>query len=102
MSERAEVKRDRAKAQKNSGRGEYQKGDAQWKNFVVDYKEYKKSISISTSIWSKICTDTFKVSRDKYPVLKLILGEDRSKTRLAVIEWALFEQLVDSWNKDNE
>ena len=102
MSERAEVKRDGAKAQKNSGRGEYQKGDAQWKNFVVDYKEYKKSISISKSIWSKVCTDTFKVSRDKYPVLKLILGEDGSKTRLAVIEWALFEQLVSSWSKDNE
>ena len=29
MSERSEVKRDGAKAQKNSGRGDYQKGDAQ-------------------------------------------------------------------------
>lgn len=102
MSERAEVKRDNAKAQKNSGRGDYQKGDAQWKNFVVDYKEYKKSISISQSIWSKICTDTFKVSRDMHPALKLILGQDGSKTRLAVIEWALFEQMVELWNKQNE
>ena len=39
MSERSEVKRDKAKAQKNSGRGDYQKGDAQWKQFLVDYKE---------------------------------------------------------------
>ena len=31
MSERSEVKRDGAKAQKNSGRGDYQKGDAKWK-----------------------------------------------------------------------
>ena len=101
MSERSEAKRDGAKQQKNSGRGNYQKGDAQWRNFVVDYKEYEKSISISQSIWSKICTDTFKVSRDKYPVLKIILGKDNQKTRLAVIEWALLEQLVECWEDKN-
>ena len=99
MSERGEAKRDGAKQQKNSGRGDYQKGDAQWHDFVVDYKEYEKSISISQNIWAKICTDTFKVSRDKYPVLKLILGET-SKTRLAVIEWALFEEMVEAWQKN--
>lgn len=101
MSERSEAKRDNAKQQKNSGRGDYGKGDAKWKNFVVDYKEYEKSISISQSIWAKICTDTFKVSRDKYPVLKLILGKDNNKTRLAVIEWSLLEQLLEERsNKD--
>ena len=102
MSERGEVKRDGAKAQKNSGRGDYQKGDAIWNNFVVVYKEYAKSISISKEIWAKICTDTFKVSRDKYPVLKLILGGEGQKTRLAVIEWALLEQLVECWETHNE
>ena len=101
MSERSEAKRDGAKQQKNSGRGNYQKGDAQWKSFVVDYKEYEKSISISQSIWAKICTDTFKVSRDKYPVLKIILGGTSSKTRLAVIEWSLLEQLVECWENKN-
>lgn len=102
MSERGEIKRDGAKGQKNSGRGAYQKGDATWHDFVVDYKEYEKSISISKAIWSKICTDTFKVSRDKYPVLKLILGSEGSKTRLAVIEWALLEQLVECWEAQND
>jgi hypothetical protein len=101
MSERSEVKRDNAKAQKNSGRGDYQKGDSQWHGFVVDYKEYEKSISISKSIWAKICTDTFKVSRDKHPVLKIILGKDNQKTRLAVIEWSLLEQLVECWENNN-
>jgi hypothetical protein len=101
MSERGEIKRDGAKGQKNSGRGDYQKGDAIWKDFVVDYKEYSKSISISKDIWSKICTDTFKVSRQKFPVLKLILGGEGQKTRLAVIEWALLEQLIECWEKDN-
>ena len=101
MSERGEIKRDKAKAQKNSGRGDYQKGDAVWHDFVVDYKEYEKSISISQSIWAKICTDTFKVSREKYPVLKIILGKTGQKTRLAVIEWELFEQIVDCWERSN-
>lgn len=101
MSERSEAKRDNAKQQKNSGRGNYQKGDAQWRNFVVDYKEYSKSISISQQIWAKICTDTFKVDRNKYPVLKLILGNDKNKTRLAVIEWSLLEQLLDCWEEKN-
>jgi hypothetical protein len=101
MSERGEIKRDKAKAQKNSGRGDYQKGDAVWHDFVVDYKEYEKSISISQSIWAKICTDTFKVSREKYPVLKIILGKAGQKTRLAVIEWELFEQMVECWERSN-
>lgn len=102
MTERAEAKRDGAKQQKNSGRGNYQKGDAQWKSFVVDYKEYEKSISISQSMWAKICTDTFKVSRNKYPLLKLILGKDNNKTRLAVIEWSMLEDLIKCWEKNNE
>lgn len=100
MSERGEAKRDGAKQQKNSGRGEYQKGDAVMGPFVVDYKEYSKSISISQEIWSKICTDTFKVSRSSYPLLKLILGEGSRKTRLAVIEWALFEEMLEAWQKN--
>ena len=102
MSERREIKRDNAKGHKNSGRGKYQKGDASWKDFVVDYKEYEKSISISTDIWAKICTDTFKVSRDKHPLLKLILGKDNNKTRLAVIEWSMLEDLIKCWEENNE
>jgi hypothetical protein len=97
MSERSEAKRDGAKLQKNSGRGPYQKGDAQWNDFVVDYKEYEKSISITKEIWSKVCTDTFKVGRDKFPVLKLILGSNNDKIRLAVIEWALLEEMEEAW-----
>ena len=97
MSERGEIKRDGAKAQKNSGRGQYQKGDAQWNDFVVDYKEYEKSISITPDIWAKICTDTFKVDRNKHPVLKLILGSGNSKIRLAVIEWSIFEEMEETW-----
>jgi len=99
MSERSEAKRDGAKQQKNSGRGDYQKGDAIWNGFVVDYKESGKSVLVSKEMWAKVCTDTFKVSREYYPVLKLVIGEDNSKTRLAVIEWSLLEQLVEKWHE---
>jgi hypothetical protein len=99
MSEASEVKRDGAKAQKNSGRGKLQKGDALWNGFVVDYKEYSKSISISRDVWAKICTDTWKQGPGWKPVLKLILGSTNNKTRLAVIEWSELEELVDKAGK---
>lgn len=101
MSERSEIKRDNAKKQKNSGRGQYQKGDAKWYNFVVDYKESKSSFTLNKDVWSKICTDTFKVNRSMHPVLKIIIGED-SKTRLAIIEWSMLEDLVKFWEDNNE
>lgn len=94
MSEAGEIKRDRAKAQKNSGRGPISKGDAIWHNFVVDYKEAKKSFTLNKDNWAKICTDTFKVDRRKNPILKIIIGEGNQKTRLAIIEWAVLEEMV--------
>ena len=98
MSERAEIKRDGAKAQKNSGRGQYQKGDAIMKPFLVDYKEASKSFNLNKDVWAKICTDTFKVSRDLQPALKIIIGEDVGRVRLAIIEWAFLEELIESYN----
>ena len=101
MSERSEVKRDNAKAQKNSGRGDYQKGDAQWKNFLVDYKEASKSFNLNKDVWSKICTDTFKVNRNMHPALKIILGVE-SKVRLGIIEWAILEELITFWEENHD
>lgn len=100
MTERGEAKRDGAKQQKNSGRGQYQKGDAQWYQFVVDYKETASSFNLNKDVWSKICTDTFKVNRNMHPALKVIIGED-SKVRLAIIEWAVLEELVRAWEESN-
>ena len=100
MSERSEVKRDGAKAQKNSGRGDYQKGDAKWNQFLVDYKEAKASFNLNKDVWAKICTDTFKVSRDIHPALKIIIGED-SKVRLGIIEWSILEYRIAIWEENN-
>jgi hypothetical protein len=96
LSEKSEIKRDGAVAQKNSGRGKYQKGDAIMYPFLVDYKEASKSFNINKSVWAKICTDTFKVSRSLYPCLKLIIGENNDKIRLAVVEWSYLKDLIDN------
>ena len=101
MSEKSEIKRDNAKAQKNSGRGQYQKGDAKWYNFLVDYKEANSSFTLNRDIWAKICTDTFKVNRDMHPALKIIIGKD-NKTRLGIIEWSVLEELIEFWEQNNE
>lgn len=95
MSERGEASRDGARLQKNSGRGEYQKGDATWKGFVVDYKEYPKGIRITPDMWAKICSDQIKVDREAHPVLKVIMQAGGRKVRLAVIEWEVLEELLD-------
>lgn len=101
MSEKNEIKRDNAIGQKNSGRGKYQKGDAKWHNFVVDYKESAKSVSINKEMWGKICTDSFRVDSRRNPALKLIIGEGSQKVRLAVIEWDILAELVECYERDS-
>ena len=101
MSERSEVKRDGAKAQKNSGRGDYQKGDAKWNQFLVDYKEAKASFNLNKDNWAKICTDTFKVNRDMHPALKIIIGAE-SKVRLGIIEWSVLEELIQFYEENHD
>ena len=99
MSEAGEIKRMGAKAHKNSGRGMV-KADASWEDFVVDIKEYSKSYSVSQDSWAKIVTDTLRVDRKKSPALKLVLGEGSKKVRLAIIEWAELERLVNGTDDD--
>lgn len=95
MSEHGELKRIGAKIHKNSGRGKV-KADGSTDDFVIDVKEYSKSYSISQSSWAKIVSDTMKVDRKKNPALMLVLGSESKKVRLAIIEWAVFEQLRES------
>ena len=92
MSEEVEAKRDGARLQKNSGRGQYQKGDAVLDDLTIDYKEYEKSFGLSRQAWAKVCSDALKNGLDYNPVLKVILGAT-DKIRLAVIAWDYFEYL---------
>lgn len=94
MTERGEAKRIGAKQHKNSGRN-YTKGDASWKNYVLDFKEFTKSFSVTQDVWAKVVTDALKVDRKKSPAIYLVLD---GKTRLAIIEWSEFERLVENDN----
>jgi outer membrane phospholipase A len=91
MSERSESKRIGAKQHKNSGRNT-QKGDATWNNFVVDFKEYPNGIRIDKDMWAKAVTDAIKNGKD--PAIVVVLGEGNQKVRLALIELAILEQLL--------
>lgn len=93
MSEKFEIKRDGARATKNSGRGSYQKGDSILDIFTVDYKEYEKSFSISQNVWAKICSDAIR-NNHTVPALKVILGKGNNKTRLAVVSWDILEDYM--------
>jgi hypothetical protein len=92
MSERAEGKRIGAKLHKNSGRGT-KKGDASWFNFVIDFKEVGKSFTLNKDVWAKAVTDALKSNAD--PAIVVVIGSSESKTRLAVIEMSLLEQLIE-------
>lgn len=92
MSERAESKRIGAKPHKNSGRNT-KKGDATWNNFTVDFKEYPKGFTVNQDNWSKAVTDAIRNGND--PAIFVVLGEGNKKTRLAIIELEILEQLLD-------
>ena len=91
MSERGESKRIGAKQHKNSGRNT-KKGDASWYNFVIDFKEVGKSFTLNKDVWAKAVTDALRSNAD--PAIVVVLGET-NKTRLAVIEMSLLEQLLE-------
>lgn len=98
MSERSESKRDGSRLTKNSGRGQYEKGDAFLDVFTIDYKEYEKSFSVSQDVWAKICTDAYRNKSE--PALKIILGVGNSKTRLWVVAEHIIEDYIRLRNKE--
>jgi hypothetical protein len=100
LSEAAELKRIGAKAHKNSGRGQYYKGDGNTDEFIIDVKEAGKSFTLNQDVWAKIVTDTLRTDKTKYPALLLAIGETQ-KIRLAVIEWAALEDLMERANGIN-
>ena len=97
MSESGEAFRDGATLQKNSGRGWIQNGDALWGPFVVDYKMFNKSFSLSRSVWSKVTNDA--VFHRKEPLLKIVLGKGDSKLRLFVVEEDMFHEMMEVWEQ---
>jgi hypothetical protein len=96
-SELSEIKKMGGKAQKNSGRGLYQKGDATLPDFVVDVKEYAKTFGVSRDVWGKICSDASK--HRKEPALMICLGSGRDTVRLWVINDDMFHQMYSAYQE---
>ena len=94
-TELAEIRRFGGSAQKNSGRGKHNKGDARLHNFIVDVKEYAKSFSLSRAVWAKICTDAAKGKAE--PALMICLGDDDNPIRLWVIGDQMFKEMHGAW-----
>jgi len=96
--EHAEAKRDGAKPQKNSGRSDFQKGDALLDGFTVDYKMSAKSFTITKQVWGKITADAVKNKLSR-PAIKVVLGEENGpKTRLWVIDEPTFNEFREVYN----
>jgi hypothetical protein len=92
MTEKSESKRIGAKLHKNSGRGNH-KGDATFETFTVDFKEVGKSFTLNKDVWSKATTDAIRNGND--PAIIVVIGEGTPKTRLAIIELGILEQLIE-------
>jgi hypothetical protein len=97
VSEDGEIKRYGMKKLKNSGRGKLYKGDATLLGMVVDIKEYAKSFSVSRDVWRKICSDAYQTDPSYDPCLMLVLGDDSSKVRVAVVEWDSYIEMREAW-----
>lgn len=89
--EKQEIKRDKAKAVKNSGRG-IKKGDAVYHKFLLDYKHNAKTFTLSHEAWLKMRKDAWK-SNYLFPCISVVLG-DNSETKVAIIEWDVFVELI--------
>lgn len=107
MSEKAQAKKYGLKLQKNSGRGQYAKGDASWYGFLVDIKEYSKQFGLSVDMWAKVCKDAGKVKNvevsaitgEVEPALMIVLDQ---KLTLGVVAWDILEELVTFYNENQE
>jgi len=90
-TEKEEIKKDGAQGVKNSGRG-MMKGDAKLGKFLVDYKHNEKTFTLTRVAWRKMRKDAWN-SQYKHPCISVVMGEN-SDVKVAIIEWALFRELI--------
>lgn len=89
-----------ARAQRNSGRGILEKGDATLGDFLIDIKEYDESFSVSRKVWAKLSSDAFR-AQQRIPALNLVLGskEDNRLLRLWVVSDEVFQEMREAWEE---
>jgi len=97
-SEKAELKKAGATAQRNSGRNPWEKGDGILYPFLIDVKEAKSSFTFNKKVWAKICSDAIKHGME--PALLIALGENRDTVRTWIIGDTMFKQMLEAWIKE--
>lgn len=90
-TEKEEIKKDKAKGVKNSGRG-VKKGDAVMNQFMLDYKHNEKTFTLTHKFWKKLAKDAWD-NNYKYPCISVVFGKD-SETKVAIIDWEVFKELI--------
>jgi len=97
-SEKREISRSGGTAQKNSGRGKYQKGDGKIGPFIFDVKEYSESFGVSKKVWAKCSKDAY--GGHKEPAIKIVLGDtETGRLRLWVVADEMFTQMLNAWEE---
>lgn len=91
-SEKEEIKKDKAKGVKNSGRG-IKKGDATLNKFLVDYKHNGKTFTLTLENWLEHRKNAWN-SNYRYPCISVVFGE-HSDTKVAIVEWEVFRELIE-------
>ena len=86
--EKRRAKMDKATPVRNSGRG-FRKGDAVWKNYLIDYKHNAKSFSLNIKGWAKHTKDAWNDDH-KIPMIKVIFEDN---TQVASIPWDTLVEL---------
>lgn len=100
MSEKNEIEKMGGRAQRNSGRGILEKGDATLGPFLVDIKEYDESFSVSRANWAKLQSDAFR-AQQRQPMFWLALGskDSNNKLRVVVLSEHMFQEMYEAWKE---
>jgi hypothetical protein len=80
--EKREAKKDGAKPVRNSGRG-FRKGDATWREFLIDYKHNAKSFTLTLKAWRKHATDAWNEDH-RIPCIKVVYEDG---TEVGIVPW---------------
>ncbi len=104
MREAREIRADGATPIPNSGRGML-KGDAVLGNYLLDYKDYTNSFSISLKALHKHARDSWK-AHHKIPCQAVTInpkeGSNDRAMKVAIIPWNAFQDLLETERKYEE
>jgi hypothetical protein len=92
--EKREARKDGAIPVSNSGRG-FVKGDAKWKNYLLDYKHNSSTFTLSKNNWQKHAKDAWNENH-RIPAIKVVFDD---QTSLAIIPWDVLTSFEENYEQ---